>query len=55
MTLDVLLERIQYEDGSGLHKPVRLLSPNGETYDILSLNWDAENNQWVLVGEEADE
>lgn len=34
---------------------VRLLIPGGERYEILSLNWDDENDEWVLIGEDISE
>lgn len=56
MDLYALYRRLEYEFGSELDgAQVRLLTPSGEVYDILSLNYDTENEQYVLIGEEISE
>jgi hypothetical protein len=57
MDLDTLYGRIIDEHlargRSG--KPVKIMTPDGERFGILSLNWDEETDEWVLCGEEADD
>lgn len=52
MDLEALLRRIQHECG-GEHydRPLKIMLPDAELYDVLSLNWDGESGVWVLIAD----
>ncbi len=55
MDLWALMDRVEYERGAEHEdKPVQIMTPSGRRYDLLSLNWDAEHNVWLLVGDRGD-
>lgn len=52
MNLETLAERIGYElHGEHPDAEVAVVTSNGEECEILSLNWDRENDRWVIVCE----
>jgi hypothetical protein len=56
MNLEQLRQRLEYEQGAEKDdETVRIITLGGEHYDILSVNWDDENNMWVIIVEEQDE
>jgi hypothetical protein len=57
MDLDTLHGRIfdESRDPGRRDQPVKIMTPDGERFGILSLNWDEEADEWVLCGEEADD
>ena len=52
MELEDLIRRLEYERG-GEHEnsEVVIMTPDGYRYGILSVNWDDEHGQWVIIGE----
>jgi hypothetical protein len=53
MDLDTLHWRVvdEYaERDDRVSKPVKIMTPDGQRFDILSLNWDDEAGEWVLCG-----
>lgn len=49
--LEDLARRLDHErDGEHAGDEVVLMTPDGRRYELLSLNWDAERGEWVLVG-----
>lgn len=32
-------------------QPIKIMTPDGERFDVLSLTWDDEAQEWVIVGE----
>lgn len=52
MQLITVYDRIAHERGEGReYEPVRILTPDGERYEILSVNWDDDAGEWVIIGE----
>jgi hypothetical protein len=52
MELDTLYRRLEHEQGAELDgEQVKIMTPDGERFDILSVNWDDEAGEWVIVGE----
>ena len=52
MELINIYDRIHHERGGGKeYEPVKILTPDGERYDILSVNWDEDAEEWVIIGE----
>jgi hypothetical protein len=52
MDLETLYLRLQDEQGEYLdRKEVKIMTPGGKRFDILSLNWDEKAGEWVIIGE----
>ena len=32
-------------------KTIKIMGPDGARYDVLSLSWDRDEEEWVIVGE----
>jgi hypothetical protein len=52
MDLDGLYRRLEYEQGAEKDdKPVKLMDSDGNRFEILSVNWDDGQQEWVIVGD----
>lgn len=52
MELIAIYDRINHERGGGKeYEQVKIMTPDGERYDILSVNWDEDAGEWVIIGE----
>jgi hypothetical protein len=51
-TLDDLYRRLEYEQGAEQDsKPIKIMTPDGRRFEILSVNWDDDAEEWVIIGE----
>lgn len=52
MDLEALARRLDHERG-GEHadKEVKIMDQRGRRWGVLSVNWDAEREVWVIVGD----
>lgn len=52
MELSTLRDRLDYErDAEHDHETIKIMTPGGRRYDVLSVNWDAEKEEWVIIGD----
>jgi hypothetical protein len=54
MTLDELYRRLEHEQGAERDgAPIRIMTPGGHRFEILSVNWNEEDGpgEWVIIGE----
>jgi hypothetical protein len=51
-----LYDRLLYEKGQGReYMPIKIMTPGGERFDVLSVNWDADAEEWVIIGDDYDD
>lgn len=51
-SLIALLDRLYHERGEGReYEPIKIMTPDGERFEILSVNWDEGAQEWVIIGE----
>lgn len=52
MDLNTLYLRLEHEQGAEQDdKPIKILIPGGRRFEILSVNWDDDAGEWVIIGE----
>jgi hypothetical protein len=50
--LHALYSRLGYEDEyDKVRAKIKIMTPQGDRFDILSLNWDEDMHEWVIIGE----
>lgn len=55
MDLSTLYLRLEHEQGAELDgEQIRIMTPDGERFPILSVNWDADAGEWVIIGDSED-
>lgn len=52
MDLETLFRLLEFHRGTDRDEvPVKIMTPGGDRYDTLSMSWDSEEGEWVIVGE----
>ncbi len=52
MNLKALYRRLEHEHGTELDgEPIKIMTPDGEVFEILSVNWDEADDQWLIISE----
>jgi hypothetical protein len=48
--LSTLRDRLDHERGEArYHAPIVVVTPDGDRFAILSVNWDSETDRWAIV------